>query len=68
VIQYRFGATGKERVQLIDYYLKQICDLMIPDVHKYMLYSAECGIDIFSDQKPQDECSELFRAIGLPQK
>lgn len=48
--QFRFGATGKERISLIDYYLKQICDLLIPDVHKYTLYSAEQAVDIFSDQ------------------
>jgi hypothetical protein len=54
-------------VSLIDYYLRQICDLMIPDVHKYMLYSAEFAVDIFSQEKEENP-SELFTVIGLPQK
>ena len=41
---------------------------MIPDVHKYMLYSAECAVDIFSEQRPQDDSSDMFKVIGLPQK
>lgn len=41
---------------------------MIPDVHKYMLYSAECGVDIFSDHKPQEATSEMFRFINISQK
>lgn len=63
-MQLRFGATGKERITLIDYYFKQILDIMVPDVHKYMMFSAEKGCDIFSDsEKNPDDVSELYRLL-----
>lgn len=42
---------------------------MVPDVHKYMLFSAEKSCDIFSNpEKNPDDISELYKMLELPIK
>jgi hypothetical protein len=52
-LRLRLGATGKERVNAINYFFKQILDLLIPVHMKYMLWIAAEGKDIFSQKESQ---------------
>jgi len=47
-LRLRLGATGKERVNAINYYFKQIYDILIPVHMKYLLWIASEGKDLFS--------------------
>jgi len=49
-LRLRLGATGKERVNAINYFFKQIVDLLIPIHMKYMLWVATEGKDLFSSK------------------
>ena len=46
--QLRLGATGKERVDAINYFFKQIIDILIPVHMKYLLWAATEGKDLFN--------------------
>ena len=38
------GATGKERIEAINHFFKQIIDILIPVHMKYLLWAASEGI------------------------
>jgi hypothetical protein len=39
-LRYRIGATGKERINTINEYFRQIVNLSLPALHRYMMWSA----------------------------
>lgn len=43
----KFGAAGSERVATTDYYMKEIVDILLGDVHKYLMHSALHNSGIF---------------------
>jgi len=49
-LRLRLGATGKERVNAINFFFRQIVDLLIPVHMKYLLWIASEGKDIFSSK------------------
>lgn len=38
----RYGAAGSERVATTDYYMKQIIEILLGDVHKYIV---DCAVN-----------------------
>jgi hypothetical protein len=52
-LRLRLGATGKERVNAINFFFKQIIELLIPVHMKYLLWAACEGKDLFSASKEQ---------------
>lgn len=46
----RLGANGKERVNAINYFFKQIIDFVVPVHMKYLLSVATQNKDIFSSK------------------
>jgi len=47
-LRLRLGATGRERVNAINYFFKQVYDILIPVHMKYLLWIASEGKDLFS--------------------
>lgn len=43
-LRLRLGATGKERINAINYFFKQVIDLLMPVHMKYLLWVATEGI------------------------
>lgn len=39
-MRYRIGASGKERINSFNEYLKQILSICFPAMHRYLLWSA----------------------------
>lgn len=39
----RFGASGSERKGLINYYMNEIIEDLVSDIHKYFLVSSNIG-------------------------
>jgi polyhydroxyalkanoate synthesis regulator phasin len=39
-LRYRIGAAGKERISTINEYFRQIVNLSLPALHRYMMWSA----------------------------
>ena len=48
-ILFRMGATGKERIMKINECLKQIINLSLPALHRYLLWSASEKKHFFDD-------------------
>ena len=36
----KFGAAGSERIATTDYYMKEIIEILIGDIHKYLMHCA----------------------------
>lgn len=47
-LRSRIGATGKERINTINEYFRQIVNLSLPALHRYMMWSASEGKHLFS--------------------
>ena len=60
------GATGKERLNAVNYFFKQIYDLLITVHMKYLLWIASEGKDLFSG-KTTTLLSNLPNSIPLAQ-
>jgi hypothetical protein len=44
----RFGSSGSERVRTINYYMEEIIENSIPDIHKYFINCALEKTGLFS--------------------
>jgi len=44
----RFGASGKERVDVVNYMFKQIVEFLVPVHMKYLLWVATQNKDLFN--------------------
>lgn len=40
MLRLRQGAIGKDRIKVINYYYKELSEIMIPDLQKYILKTA----------------------------
>ncbi len=38
----RYGAAGSERIATTDYYVKQIIEILLGDIHKYIV---DCAVN-----------------------
>lgn len=38
----RYGAAGSERIAATDYYMKQIIEMLLADIHKYIV---DCAVN-----------------------
>lgn len=50
-LMWRMGATGKERVMKLNECFKQIINLSLPALHRYMLWSASEKKHLFDCDK-----------------
>lgn len=69
-LRYRIGATGHERINTINEYFRQIVNLSLPALHRYMMWSAAEGRHLFgSHQEEEDEWFvELRDALNLSEE
>jgi hypothetical protein len=54
-LRYRIGATGKERINTINEYFRQIVNLSLPALHRYMMWSAAEGKHLFGNDDQDDD-------------
>lgn len=47
MLRIRQGAVGKDRIKVVNYYFKQLAEIMLPDMHKYILKTVEEQTDLF---------------------
>lgn len=47
MLRLRQGAIGKDRIKVTNYYFKELSDMMIPDIQKYIMKTAEEQSDLF---------------------
>ena len=52
-LRYKIGATGRERINTINEYFKQIVNLSLPALHRYMMWSAAEGRHLFSEDESE---------------
>lgn len=43
----KYGAAGSERVATTDYYVQEVIEILIADIHKYLVYSAMNNSGLF---------------------
>jgi hypothetical protein len=48
-LRTRIGATGRERVNTINEYFKQIVNISFPALHRYMMWTASERKHLFSE-------------------
>lgn len=46
-LRMRQGALGKERVKIINYYFKELAEIILPDLQKYIFKTVEEESDLF---------------------
>lgn len=47
MLRIRQGAVGKDRIKVINYYFKELSEIMITDLQKYILKTAQEETDLF---------------------
>lgn len=47
MLRLRQGAIGKDRIKVINYYYKELSEIMIPDLQKYILKTVTEESDLF---------------------
>jgi hypothetical protein len=47
MLRIRQGAVGKDRIKVINYYFKELSEIMITDLQKYVLKTAKEETDLF---------------------
>jgi len=63
-LRLRLGANGKERVEAINYFFKQIIEILIPVHMKYLLWVASEGKDLFNH--PQTHINNSMGNLSSP--
>lgn len=58
MLRIRQGAVGKDRIKVINYYFKELSEIMITDLQKYILKTSQEETDLF------DPNFANFGAIG----
>lgn len=46
-MRLRQGAVGKDRIRVINYYFKELTEIMIPDLQKYIIKTVQEETDLF---------------------
>ena len=59
-LRSRIGATGRERINTINEYFRQIVNLSLPALHRYMMWSASEGRHLFSSSIQNEDEDEWF--------
>lgn len=54
-IRSKIGATGRERVNTINEYFKQIVNISFPALHRYMMWTASERKHLFSEGAATEE-------------
>ena len=63
-LRSRIGATGRERISTINEYFRQIVNLSLPALHRYMMWSAAEEKHLFSDNDEKEaEKEDWFREL-----
>lgn len=63
-LRSRIGATGKERINTINEYFRQIVNLSLPALHRYMMWSASEKKHLFAqDEEKEAEEEEWFKEL-----
>jgi hypothetical protein len=47
-LRFRFGASGKERIEVVNYMFKQVVEFLVPVHMKYLLWAATQNKDMFN--------------------
>ena len=47
IMKAKFGAAGSERVATTDFYMKEIIEILLGDIHKYLMHCALENSGIF---------------------
>jgi len=67
-LRTRIGTTGRERVNTINEYFKQIVNISFPALHRYMMWTASERKHLFSEsscQSEEDEYTLVVNSDGL---
>jgi hypothetical protein len=52
-LRFRFGASGKERIEVVNYMFKQVVEFLVPVHMKYLLWAATQNKDMFNTPDSQ---------------
>jgi hypothetical protein len=64
-MQERFGASGSERNAVMNYYMNEIIEDLISDIHKYFLNSSAFCYGISPSNPPKNIDLEVMRILDL---
>lgn len=61
----RFSASGSERVAVMNYYMNEIIEDLISDIHKYFLNNSAFSLGFTASNPPKSIDLEVMRILGL---
>jgi len=61
-LRFRFGASGKERIEVVNYMFKQVVEFLVPVHMKYLLWAATQNKDMFNT--PDSALTALYGPGG----
>lgn len=68
-VKLKQGAFGQERVKAINYYFKQLIEMIMPNAYKYLNWTAHHNLDLFNpDSIEHGPCPwrrEMFSKLAL---
>ena len=64
-ILHKFGASGSERIGLINYYMNEIIEDLVSDIHKYFLVSSTFVPNFVPSNNPKSIDLDVMRILRL---
>ncbi len=64
-MQNRFGTSGSERVSVVNYYMNEIIEVLVSDVHKYFLNCSAFSQGFSSHNPPKSLDEDVMRILNL---
>jgi hypothetical protein len=61
----RFGTSGSERIGIINYYMNEIIEVLVSDIHKYFLTSSSFVHSYPTNSPPRNIDLDVMRILRL---
>lgn len=61
----RFGTSGTERIAVINYYMNEILEVLVSDLHKYFLNSSVFNEGFTAQNPPKPIDSDVLKILNL---
>jgi len=61
----RFGTSGSERIGIINYYMNEIIEVLVSDIHKYFLTSSSFVQKTPPNSPPKNIDVDVMRILRL---
>ena len=61
----RFGTSGSERMEIINYYMNEIIEVLVSDIHKYFLTCSPFAQNYVTNNPPKSIDFDVMTILKL---